>query len=171
MKLDLYSIPIKDYQGRTTTLSNYKNNVLLICNIASNCGLAKMNYTGLADVADMFKENGLKIILFPSNSFFQEPNAAKKIKDLTEEYSDNFLVFDKIDVCGNNKHDIFKYLCDNYDNGWYGNMVKWNFTKFLVDRKGNVRMRYGPMEGIDMNKIQEIRDVLAEDGVNNKSDL
>lgn len=144
--MSLYTIPLKDSQGRPTTLEKYKHKVLLIVNIASNCGLAKKNYDRLSDLLHLYYNKGLRILLFPCHDFFQEPNSMKKIKETISEYSDQFELFDKISVIGSDKHELYGYLTDNFDNKWYGKFIKWNFTKFLVDRNGKVVMRYGPSE-------------------------
>lgn len=168
MQPNLYTIPLKDSDGRNATLAKYASkNVLLIVNVASNCGLAKQNYEGLADLANKYAKDGLQVLLFPSNDFFQEPRAAKKVKEITDAYSDKFVVYDKISVWGSTKHPLYKYLTENYDNGWFGNVVKWNFTKFLVDRAGRVRMRYGPTDCIESVKDKDNKmlvEVLNEKG-------
>lgn len=144
----LYQHKVKDIDGRTQDFEQFKCKVLLIVNIASNCGLAKKNYINLAEILHLYQHKGFKVLLFPCNGYFQERNGLKEIKNLVSQYSDDFMIFEKIEVYGTKKHPIFEYLCSNFNNGWYGSWVKWNFTKFLVDRKGNVVNRYGPADTI-----------------------
>lgn len=148
---ELYTHSVKNHNGQTRTLEPYFGDVLIIVNVATNCGLAKKSYVNLADILHRYMHQGLKVLLFPCNGFFQEPGDMKKVKELTSQYSDDFILYSPIDVYGQNKHPIFDYLCKKHDNGWYGSAIKWNFTKFLVDRKGNVLNRYGPGTNIKEN--------------------
>lgn len=166
MDTNFYEISVKDDLGQPQNLSQYKTFVLLICNIATKCGLADKNFKRLAHLSTIYKDKGLKILLFPSNDFKQEPNTNKEIKSIIEKYSKDFILFDKIEVLSSNKHDIYKHLCGSYNNSWYGELIKWNFTKFVVDRNGVVRMRCGPTDNIEGKQLNLLEEIINEDSKN-----
>ncbi|XP_021727557.1 probable phospholipid hydroperoxide glutathione peroxidase [Chenopodium quinoa] len=135
---------VKDASGKDVNLSIYKGKVLLIINVASLCGLTKKNYTYLTQLYDKYKDLGFEILAFPSNQFKQEPGTNEEIVEFAcTNYKAEFPIFDKIEVNGSNAAPIFKYL-KSTKRGFMGDRIKWNFTKFVVDKHGNVVDRISP---------------------------
>jgi glutathione peroxidase len=126
-------------------LSDYKGKVLLIVNTASKCGFTPQ-YQGLQGLYLKFKRRGFELLAFPCDQFgHQEPGTDNEIQSFCEvNYGIEFPLFSKIEVNGNNAHPLFTYL-KSQKGGLLGNSIKWNFTKFLVDREGNVVERYAPV--------------------------
>ena len=118
--------------------------MLLIANTASKCGFTPQ-YKELEELHKKYKDQGLKVLAFPCNQFGkQEPGSNEEIKNFCEiNYGVTFDVFEKVDVNGENTHPVFKYLKEQ-TGGILGKSIKWNFTKFLVDKNGNVIDRYAP---------------------------
>ena len=135
---------IKQADGSIQDLSVHKGKVLLIVNTASKCGFTPQ-YEGLEKLHQEYKERGLEILAFPCNQFgHQEPGDADEIKNFcTLNYDVSFPLMEKIDVNGDNADPLWKYL-KSEKSGLLGSRIKWNFTKFLVDREGNVVERFGP---------------------------
>lgn len=143
--MNLYDIEVKDIDGNVIQLEKYKNNVMLIVNVASKCGFTNQ-YEGLEKLHETYSNEGLSILGFPCNQFLsQEPGTEAEIKEFCSlTYGVKFDLFSKIDVNGLNTHPLYKYLKDN-SSGFMGtDIIKWNFTKFLIDKKGNVVKRYSP---------------------------
>lgn len=132
----LYSFVMKTIDGKQRSLSEYKGRVLLIVNVASECGYTPQ-YTGLQEIYQKYKDQGFVILGFPSNDFGQqEPGTDTQIKDFCEtNYKVTFDLFSKIDVKGNNQDPLYKYLTQDSESP---HDIKWNFNKFLIDRKGRV---------------------------------
>ncbi|EPZ32438.1 glutathione peroxidase [Rozella allomycis CSF55] len=129
-------ISMKDFQGKT----------LLVVNIASKCGLTASNYPQLKELNDKFYDKGLRILCFPCNQFAgQEPGTNEEINQFACQYDPKFQMFAKIDVNGSNTHPLYAFLKTKCP-GFGINAIKWNFTKFLVDKNGNPIKRYGPQE-------------------------
>lgn len=150
---NIYNIPVADIQGNQTTLQKYKGKVLLIVNVASKCGLADKNYKELSKLLEEYHSRGLEVLLFPSNDFLnQEPGTLEEIERSIKLISTKFRLYDKINVLGKNRHPLYNYLIDNYNSYWFFNFIKWNFTKFLVDRDGKVVERYGPVQQVRNDK-------------------
>ena len=122
--------------GEEISLSEFKGKVVLIVNTASNCGLT-YHYTGLEKLYQKYKDNGLVIIGFPCNQFGkQEPGTSEEIQDFcSTNYNVTFPLSEKIEVNGSDVHPLYKYL-KNELKGKLNNSIKWNFTKFLIDRNG-----------------------------------
>ena len=138
-----FSAPLLD--GRMASLDEFKGRVLLIVNTASKCGFTPQ-YAGLEELFRKYKERGLAVLGFPCNQFGgQEPGSAEQIGSFCERnYGVSFPIFAKIDVNGPDAHPLYRYL-KNEKSGILGTeAIKWNFTKFLVDRHGKVVDRYGP---------------------------
>ncbi len=135
---------IKQADGSTRDLSAHKGKVLLIVNTASKCGFTPQ-YEGLEKLHQEYKDRGLEILAFPCNQFgHQEPGDADEIRNFCSlNYDVSFPLMDKIDVNGENADPLWKYL-KSEKSGLLGSRIKWNFTKFLVDRDGNVVERFGP---------------------------
>ncbi|KAF7682928.1 putative phospholipid hydroperoxide glutathione peroxidase [Astathelohania contejeani] len=143
-----YDLKAKDYKGKIISFKIFEGLVCLVVNVASQCGLAEKSYRDMSVLLDTFYDKGLRILLFPCNQFLsQEPDTIAKINEKVKEYSDKFILFDKIDVKGKNIHPVYKYLTSNIG-GWFNDDIKWNFSKFLVDRKGNVKYRFAPVQRI-----------------------
>ncbi len=135
---------VKTADGSMEDLSDYKGKVLLIVNTASKCGFTPQ-YEGLEKLHQEYQDKGLEILAFPCNQFGnQEPGDAEEIKNFCSlNYDVSFPLMAKIDVNGNDADPLWKYL-KSEKSGLLGSRIKWNFTKFLVDREGNVVARHGP---------------------------
>ncbi len=135
---------VKQADGSIQDLSAHKGKVLLIVNTASKCGFTPQ-YEGLEKLHQEFKDKGLEILAFPCNQFgHQEPGDADEIKNFCSlNYDVSFPLMEKIDVNGDDADPLWKFL-KSKKSGLLGSRIKWNFTKFLVDREGNVVARYGP---------------------------
>ena len=140
---DLYSIPLKDIDGKDTTLKAYAGKALLIVNVASKCGYTRQ-YSGLEELWKKYQDKGLVVLGFPSNDFGgQEPGTLEDIKEFcSSKYKVTFPMFDKVTVKGENKHPIYQIL-SGPDSPFPGD-VKWNFGKFLVGRDGKILKRFEP---------------------------
>jgi glutathione peroxidase len=138
-----FSAPLLD--GRTASLDEFKGHVLLIVNTASKCGFTPQ-YAGLEELFRKYKERGLAVLGFPCNQFGeQEPGSADQISSFCESnYGVSFPIFAKIDVNGPNAHPLYQYLKSEKSGIMGTKAIKWNFTKFLVDRQGKVVARRGP---------------------------
>lgn len=140
----VYDFTVNSIQSEPVPLSNYKGFVLLIVNVASRCGLTSKNYQQLVELDKEFKDKGLKILAFPCNQFgHQEPGSAEQICTFTSKKNVEFDIFEKIDVNGANAHPLYKYLKAKQP-GTLGDFIKWNFTKFIVDKEGQPRERHAP---------------------------
>lgn len=140
---------IYDYSANTITdekksLADYKGNVVLIVNTASECGFTPQ-YEGLQNLYEKYHDQGFEILGFPCNQFGkQEPGANEEIESFCQKnYGVTFPMFAKVDVKGEGAHPLFKYLTDEAS-GMLTDQIKWNFTKFLVNREGQVIDRYAP---------------------------
>jgi glutathione peroxidase len=140
----IYDFSVKTIDGQEQSLSQYKGNVVLIVNVASKCGFTPQ-YKGLQELYDKYRDKGFVVLGFPCNQFLsQEPGTNDEIKNFcTINYGITFPMFDKIDVNGDTAHPLYKYLT-SAKGGFITDSIKWNFTKFLVDRKGAVVKRYPP---------------------------
>ncbi|GAB4842965.1 Glutathione peroxidase 3 [Ancistrocladus abbreviatus] len=141
----IYDFTVKDINGSVRSLSNYKGKVLLIVNVASNCGLTNSNYKELNILYEKYKNQGLEILAFPCNQFAgQEPGSNQEIKEVAcSRFKAEFPLFEKIQVNGKNAAPFYKFL-KSKRGGTLGDAIKWNFSKFLVDKQGNVVERYAP---------------------------
>ena len=133
--------------GTSQKLNAYRGKVLLIVNVASKCGFTPQ-YEGLEALYRAHKDQGFEILGFPCNQFgHQEPGDAGAIRDFcSEKYDVTFPLFAKIDVNGANAHPLYKYLKHAAPGVLGSEAIKWNFTKFLIDRDGNVVRRYASAE-------------------------
>jgi glutathione peroxidase len=142
----IYDFKVTTIDGHVTTLKPYQHNVLLIVNVASFCTFTDQ-YSGLQTLYRKFKDRGFVVLGFPCNQFMnQEPNEEEDIKEFTEEnYGVTFPLFRKIGVNGlKNTHPLFDYLKKEAPGIFGTESVKWNFTKFLIDRNGQVVDRFAP---------------------------
>lgn len=143
--MSMYDIEVKTIKGVKKTLREYENNILLIVNTASNCGFTPQ-YKELQELYEKYRDQGFTVLGFPCNQFMgQEPGENNDIESFCEmNYGVNFPMFSKIDVNGENAHPLFVYLATNAPGLLGSKGIKWNFTKFLVDSKGEVIKRYAP---------------------------
>ncbi len=142
--MSIYDHKVKQADGTSLDLEEYKGDVLLIVNTASKCGFTPQ-YEGLEKLHRKYKDRGLHIMAFPCNQFgHQEPGDAEEIKNFcTLNYDVTFPLMAKIDVNGSDADPLWDYL-KSEKGGLLGSGIKWNFTKFLVDREGRVVARYAP---------------------------
>ena len=142
---DLTAIPVKAADGSATDLGAHQGKVLLIVNVASQCGFTPQ-YEGLEALQRKYGERGFTVIGFPSNQFgAQEPGDAEEIASFCKlNYDVSFPLMAKIDVNGDNAAPIYKHLKDEAPGLLGSKAIKWNFTKFLIDRSGKVVKRYAP---------------------------
>lgn len=142
---DLTAIPVKAADGSTTDLSSHQGEVMLIVNVASKCGFTPQ-YEGLEALQRSYQDKGFTVLGFPCNQFgAQEPGDAAEIANFCKlSYDVTFPVMGKIDVNGDEAAPIYKYLKDEAPGLLGSKAIKWNFTKFLVDRRGKVVKRYAP---------------------------
>lgn len=140
---NLYDIPLKDIDGKDTSLKAYQGKVLLIVNVASQCGNTPQ-YKGLEALHRKYKDQGLVVLGFPCNQFGkQEPGTNEEIKQFcTKNYNVSFPMFDKIDVKGAGQHPLYRAL-SGQESPFPGD-VRWNFGKFLVGRDGRILKRIEP---------------------------
>jgi len=142
----IYDFTVKDTYGKLVSMEKYRGFVVLIVNIASKCGLAQNNYAKLTELHKKYYDKGLRILGFPCNQFLNqmpESDGDEMVCHLQKEKADFGDVFAKIDVNGESAHPLYKYLKEK-QGGWFGNSIKWNFTKFLVDRNGQPVKRFSP---------------------------
>ncbi|KAL6556389.1 hypothetical protein OROGR_005677 [Orobanche gracilis] len=141
----IYEFTVKDAKGKDVDLSVYKGKVLLIVNVASQCGLTNSNYSELTKLYEKYKDQGLEILAFPCNQFgSQEPGTNEEIQEVAcTRFKAEFPIFDKVEVNGDNAAPLYKYM-KSVKGGLFGEGIKWNFSKFLVDKEGNVVDRYAP---------------------------
>lgn len=144
MENNFYQFKAKSLQGKEISMEEYRGKAVLVVNTASKCGLTPQ-YEGLEKLYEEYRDKGLVILGFPSNQFAnQEPGDDKSIAEgCVVNYGVTFPMFSKIDVNGVTAHPIFKYLKGELGS-IFGSKVKWNFTKFLVDRNGKPVKRFSP---------------------------
>ncbi|KAL2718425.1 putative phospholipid hydroperoxide glutathione peroxidase [Vespula squamosa] len=150
----IYDFHALDIHGNDVNLNKYRGHVLIIVNVASNCGLTDTNYKQLVQLYEKYGNSaGLRILAFPSNQFGgQEPGTSQEILNFVKKYNVTFDMFNKVDVNGNNAHPLWKWLTEL--SGDKGGTIKWNFTKFIVDKEGNVVARFAPNnEPLEMEPI------------------
>ena len=140
----IYDFSARSLAGEDTPIRRFEGKVLLIVNTASACGFTPQ-YKGLEALQQQYGARGFSVLGFPCNQFGrQEPGSAAQIGEFcTTNYAVSFPMFDKIEVNGDNAHPLYQYL-RREKTGLLGSAIKWNFTKFLVDRSGKVIGRYPP---------------------------
>ncbi|KKI88702.1 glutathione peroxidase [Bacillus sp. SA1-12] len=143
--MSIYEIEVETINGEKTTLSKYKNQVLLIVNTASKCGFTPQ-YKELQELYEQYGNQGFTVLGFPCNQFMgQEPGENKEIESFCEvNYGVSFPMFSKIDVNGENAHQLFVFLTEKAPGILGSKAIKWNFTKFLINANGEVVKRYSP---------------------------
>ena len=142
--MSIYDYKANDAQGQEIALSDYRGKVLLIVNTATGCGFTPQ-YDGLQDLYEAYQAQGFEILDFPCNQFgHQAPGTEEEIVSFcTGRFGITFKQFAKIEVNGKNEHPLYTYL-KSQKGGALSKKIKWNFTKFLVDRDGNVVDRFAP---------------------------
>lgn len=145
MTENIYSIPVKDIKRNETNLSTYKNKVLLVVNVASKCGYTPQ-YDGLEKLYRKYKERGFEVLAFPCNQFgAQEPGDEQEIQQFCKlTYDVSFPLFAKVNVNGDETAPIYEFLKSSRPGILGTEAIKWNFTKFLINRNGEVVGRFAP---------------------------
>ena len=141
----IYDFSLKDIDHKEVNLSQYRGKVVLVVNVASRCGYTPQ-YEGLQKVYMKYKDRGFIILGFPANNFMaQEPGTDEEIKTFcSAKYSVTFPIFSKISVKGDDIHPLYKFLTSKETNPEFGGDIKWNFSKFLVDKSGKIIARFEP---------------------------
>jgi glutathione peroxidase len=145
--MGVYDYKVRSIQGTEVKLSDYQGKVLLIVNVASHCGFTPQ-YKGLEALYQKVRARGFEILGFPCNQFgAQEPGSEEEIQQFCDlNYGVTFPLFGKIDVNGDSTHPLYVYLKKALPGIAGTEAIKWNFTKFLVDRKGQLLRRYAPTD-------------------------
>ena len=145
--MSLYDIAVTRIDGSATTLADYRNTVLLVVNVASRCGFTPQ-YTGLEALYRKYQSQGFAVLGFPCNQFgAQEPGNEAEIQSFCSlTYDVSFPLFAKVDVNGTDAHPLYRHLKHERPGLLGTEAIKWNFTKFLVDRSGQVIKRYAPTD-------------------------
>jgi glutathione peroxidase len=150
---------LKDIEGKEVALSSYKGKTLLFVNVASKCGLTEKQYGSLTKLHEKYKDKGFEILAFPANNFGkQEPGTDSEIKGFCEKKNVAFKLFSKISVKGEDIHPLYKFLTQKETDPKFAGDIRWNFDKFLVDKKGEVIARFAPKEdplGKEVNEAIE----------------
>jgi len=151
--MTIYDFSVKDANGNHVSLKTYKDKVLLIVNTATGCGFTPQ-YEGLQELYEKYNSKGFEILDFPCNQFGnQAPGSQEEITDFCQSrYGTTFPQFSKIEVNGKNEAPLYTWL-KKQKKGIMGNNIKWNFTKFLVDKNGLVIERFAPTT--DPKKIED----------------
>ena len=154
----IYNFSVKDINLNDVSLEKYKNKVLLIVNVASYCGLT-YQYKSLEDIYKKYKDKGFEILGFPCNQFaLQEPGSNEEIKNFCDtSYGVTFNIMNKINVNGSKADPFYKFLKEQKPGIADTPQIKWNFTKFLINKDGCVVKRYGPQ-----TEVSEIEPKIIE---------
>jgi glutathione peroxidase len=160
----VYGIPFRDRKGGEHRLDEYRGEVLLIVNTASECGFTPQ-LEGLQELHEQFRERGFHVLGFPCNQFGgQEPLEGEAIGAFCRsQYGVTFPVFDKVDVKGPDAHPLYRLLGDKDRNGAVGARPRWNFHKYLVDRQGRVRDYFLPLTKPDAARLRKAVERLLEE--------
>lgn len=145
MQTSIYNFSANRLNGQKTNLSEYKGKTIVVVNTASKCGLTPQ-YQGLEKLYNEYKNDGLVVLGFPCNQFGnQEKGSSEDIKEFCQvNYGVSFPMFEKIEVNGKNAHPVYKYLKSQLSGGLLGSAIKWNFTKFVIDKNGKPLKRFAP---------------------------
>ena len=143
--MSVYDYTVKDAKGAVVSMETYRGKTLLIVNTATECGFTPQ-YEGLQTLYAKYRDKGLEILDFPCNQFGEQaPGSMEEIEKFRSlKYNVTFPLFGKVDVNGDGADQLFTYL-KSCKGGLLGDAIKWNFTKFLVDKEGNVVKRYAPV--------------------------
>ncbi|WP_017327192.1 glutathione peroxidase [Synechococcus sp. PCC 7336] len=145
--MSIYDFTANAIDGTEQSLSDFRDRLLLIVNVASKCGFTPQ-YSGLESLYEQYKDKGLVILGFPCNQFgAQEPGSEAEIQQFcSTTYGVSFPLFAKVDVNGENAHPLYQFLKSEQKGLLGTEAIKWNFTKFLVDKNGTVLKRYGSID-------------------------
>ena len=145
MTKNIYEFTCEDSSGQKIELNSYQGKVLLIVNTASQCGFTPQ-YEGLEKLQQTFADENFSVLAFPCNQFGgQEPGTNEEITEFCKlNYNNNFPIFSKVDVKGNDAHPLFSFLTKEKKGLMGTENIKWNFTKFLVNKEGEPVSRYAP---------------------------
>lgn len=145
--MSLYDIKAKLSDGKEISLEDYKGKTLLVVNTASACGFTPQ-YAGLQELYEKHKDQGFEVLAFPCNQFGkQEPGSNSEIKDFCDlKFNISFPLFEKVDVNGDGAHPLFQYLKEQLPGLMGSKAIKWNFTKFLINKEGRPVKRYAPKD-------------------------
>lgn len=162
-KKSVHDFTVKDIDEKSVALSEYKGKVLLIVNVASNCGLTPQ-YEDLQALYEKYKDKGLVILGFPANNFMgQEPGKNAAIKEFcTSKFKVTFPMFSKISVKGKDIAPLYQYLTTKKENGKVDAPVAWNFQKFLVDKDGYVVQSISPGQKVSEEEVVKAIEKLLE---------
>lgn len=155
--MNVHDFTATTIEGEEKSLADYKGNVLLIVNTASKCGFTPQ-FEGLQKLYEQYHDRGFEVLGFPCNQFGnQDPGSSEEISSFCQKnYGVSFQMFDKIDVKGDNAHPLYQFLTEE-KKGILGGQIKWNFTKFLIDKEGNIADRFGPQKNpATLNKDIEV---------------
>lgn len=143
-KVKIYDFEAVTLQKKVVSLGDYRGKTVIVVNTASKCGLTPQ-YEGLENLYKKYKDRGLIVLGFPCNQFGnQEPGQSSDIESFCQlNYGVSFPIFEKVDVNGANAHPLFVYLKSKLG-GIFGSSIKWNFTKFIIDKNGNPVKRFSP---------------------------
>jgi glutathione peroxidase len=159
---NVHAFTMKNIDGVDVPLSRYRGKVMLIVNVASKCGYTPQ-YTDLEELNKRYRERGLAVLGFPANNFgLQEPGTDEEIKTFcTTRYNVSFDMFSKISVKGSDQHPLYAYLTSEEANPETAGGVKWNFTKYLVDRNGKVIAKFGSgVKPLSEELVKAVEDAL-----------
>jgi glutathione peroxidase len=153
---------MEDIDGESVSLSKYKGKVLLLVNVASECGYTGQ-YAGMQELYDKYKEKDFYVLGFPANNFGgQEPGTNEEIKAFcTKEFNVTFPMFNKISAKGEDIHPLYAYLTDEEANKPFGGPIEWNFNKFLIGRDGETIARFpSDTEPMDPELVTKVKEAL-----------
>ncbi|MDD4974226.1 MAG: glutathione peroxidase [Bacteriovorax sp.] len=160
MSQTIYDFEVKNINGESVSLAHFKGKTLLIVNVASKCGFTSQ-YKELEEIYREYKTQGLEILAFPCNQFgAQEPGDAEEIKNFCSlNYDVSFPLFSKVDVNGDEAAPVYQFLKESLPGILGSKAVKWNFTKFLVDKNGVPHSRYAPTDK-PRDILKDIKEIL-----------
>ena len=150
----IYDIDVKDIKGNTFKLDRYKGQVMLIVNVASQCGYTPQ-YAGLQKLYETYQSQGLVVLGFPANNFGgQEPGTEAEIVEFCSmKYNVKFPMFSKISAAGADIHPLYRFLTDKQTNPQFAGKINWNFNKFLIDRQGQPVARFDSSDKPESEKV------------------
>jgi len=160
----IYDFTLNSIDGAPAPLANFQGKVMLLVNVASKCGLTPQ-YTGLEKLYEKYKDQGLVVVGVPANNFGgQEPGTNEEIRSFCSlKYDVTFPMMSKVSVKGSDQTPLYRYLTDASTNAKTGGEIQWNFTKFLIDRKGGIAARFEPGVTPDAAEMtRAIEQALAE---------
>jgi glutathione peroxidase len=151
----IYDFTMKSIDGQPVSLKSYSGKVVMLVNVASRCGFTPQ-YAGLESLYEKYKDRGLVIVGIPANNFAQqEPGTNEEIKKFcSSKYNVSFPMMAKVSVLGEDKTPLYQFLTDKTQDPQFGGDIKWNFTKFLIDRNGKLIARFEPNVTPDSPEVQ-----------------